>query len=538
MNNSESNAETSLSLRPTGRVWFVVLATVIGTIVVRQIPLAPQVDDMAVKNILSFVLLGIGFCTFLWWLMFRSGYSRLVRFLPIFAIAVAALLFLVFYRLVGVDGSLMPKFTSRFGKRADELLVAEPSSAAEIVVDVTQTTENDFPMFLGPNGNSAIESLSLDPDWESHPPTAEWKRDIGAGWSGFSAVNGFAFTMEQRGENELVTCYRIDDGEPCWSHAVAARHETVFGYLGPRATPTVNNGRVYAMGATGVLRCLDGATGDPVWMRNLFEDYDFSQEDAEDAVAWGRSASPLVRDGVVYIPVGGPVEGKQVSLLAMDAETGETKWEAVGSQASYATPSLLTIGGIDQLVLVNESDVTGYAVVDGEELWSHPWPGKSNMNASVSQPHVVDGDFVFLSKGYGIGAELLELTVSGDNEWDVESLWAAPVLKTKFSNVAIKDGVAYGLDDGILSAVDVETGDRLWKKGRYKYGQILLVGEHLLVMGEDGDLILVAATGDKFNEIAKIPALEGQTWNTICIYGDRVLLRNAEKAACYRLKLK
>lgn len=532
---ADSNAELrSARLVPTAKVWIVVLACVVGILVVRQMTNL----DLAVVNIISFALLLIGFGTFLLWFCLMSDYPAWARLVPVVALVVAGSVFATCYEVVGVNGGLVPKIVRRGEQRHDEALAAEPlAESSSVSVDISETTPEDFPGFLGPNGDSAVRDIAINPDWVANPPAQEWVRDIGAGWSAFSVVNGFAFTMEQRGPDEMVTCYRVDDGSPCWAHSIETRHATIMGYLGPRSTPTVVDGRVYAMGATGILRCLDGATGDEIWIRDLFKDYGFDQEAAEKAVAWGRSASPLVRDSVVYIPVGGPAEGKQVALLAMDAETGETKWEAVGDQASYASPTIQAISGVDQLVMVNESNVAGYQIDVGEELWSFDWPGKSNMNATVSQPHVYDDDFLFLSKGYGVGAALVEIAMDSKGEWIVDPVWDARVMKTKFSNAAIHDGVAYGLDDGILCAVDVETGDRLWKKGRYGYGQILLVGDHLLVMGEDGALALVEASPDKYRELARIQALEGQSWNTICIYGDRILVRNSEQAASYRIKL-
>lgn len=531
------NTPETLSIEPSRRVpnkrvWAVVLAAVLGTIFVRQIPL-----DLAIANIVSFALLLTGFVTLLAWFVFRSDYPVVARWLPVVCLVVGGSVYASQWELVGVNGSMIPKFARRDAERHDEALAANTNADSTISVDVLETSDMDFPCFLGPNRNSSVTGVALDPDWEKHPPELLWKNEIGAGWSGFAVVNGFAFTMEQRGPDELVTCYRVDDGELCWHHSVAAKHETIMGYRGPRSTPTVAEGRVYAMGATGVLRCLDGATGDELWIRDLFVEHGFDQASAESAVAWGRSSSPLVVGDTLYIPVGGPKDGRKIPLLAVDSATGETKWETDGEQTSYATPALLNVAGVDQIVMVNESNVVGYAIEDGTELWSHPWEGKSNMNASASQPHVVDEDFVLLSKGYGKGAELIELSVGDAGEWTVEPVWASRVLKTKFSNVAIQGGVVFGLDDGILSAVEVQSGKKFWKKGRYKYGQILLVGDHLLVMAEDGDLCLVNASGLGYEELGRITALEGQTWNTIAIYGDRVLVRNSEQAACFRLKL-
>jgi outer membrane protein assembly factor BamB len=379
-----------------------------------------------------------------------------------------------------------------------------------------------------------VAGIQLDPDWSSHPPRLVWQQEIGAGWSGFAAVNRSAVTLEQRGDLELITCYDVESGELNWSHSVNARHATTLGYVGPRSTPTIHQGRVYTLGATGVLTCLDGADGSVIWQRNLLQDHQLTIEDAEQAVPWGRAASPLVYQDIVIVPLGGALQGTKLALIAVDLIDGSTRWTGGNYQAAYSSPMLAVLGGIEQILIVNEDFVSAHDPSNGNVLWDHPWPGKSSMDANVSQPALVDDSHLFLSKGYGHGSELIEVRREQD-EWVVQSVWHEKVMKTKFSNVALSDGHAYGLDDGILSCVDVWTGERKWKQGRYGYGQILMVENLLLVLSERGELALVEATPTRFHELGRIHALDGQTWNTLCLVGDRLLLRNAEMAACYQL---
>ena len=339
--------------------------------------------------------------------------------------------------------------------------------------------------------------------------------------------------MEQRGDEELVSCYRAADGQPVWTNSLQARHASVLGFVGPRSTPTIHNGKVYAFGATAILRCLRGEDGQTIWQRNLYEDLGVTQQEAEQYVPWGRANSPLAVDDKIIVPWGG---GDQpVSLIAMDAETGATIWQSGNHQVSYASPVLATLRGRRQILSVNENFVTSYDVSTGEILWEYPWPGLSFMDASCSQPVPLDDNRVFLSKGYNKGAELLE--IADGQPWSVRSVWNARVMKTKFSNVVMHDGFVYGLDDGILSCIELQSGKRRWKKGRFGYGQNLLVGDLIIVLAENGDLALVAADPDKFVELARIPALAGQTWNNPALYGDLLLIRNAEQAACYQLTL-
>ena len=147
-------------------------------------------------------------------------------------------------------------------------------------------------------------------------------------------------------------------------------------------------------------------------------------------------------------------------------------------------------------------------------------------------------DRVFISKGYSKGADLLHVERGSSSEWSAENVWETRAMKTKFSNVAIHEGYAYGLDDGILACVDLKNGKRQWKRGRYGFGQILLVEDVLLVLAEDGRVIMVDPTPEKHLELGEFQAISGQTWNTLCLYGDLLLVRNGEEAACYRLPLR
>jgi outer membrane protein assembly factor BamB len=272
-----------------------------------------------------------------------------------------------------------------------------------------------------------------------------------------------------------------------------------------------------------------------VWLHDLFAERGFDQRQAEEGVWWGRAASPLVRDGRVYVPVGGPAEGPFTTLAAYDAVNGDLLWECPGKQASYASPAWGEFHGVAQVLSVNEDYVTGHDPDTGKQLWEFEWPGKSGADANVSQAVPIDDRSLFISKGYGGDAAVYELAVSDEGAWSVKPRWSKKVLKTKFSNVSLKDGHAYGLDHGVLTCVDLETGRRAWKRGRYNYGQSLLVGDQLLIISEDGEIALAAANPEGFHEFGRVSALDGQTWNNPCLYGKYLLFRNATEAVCYEL---
>jgi len=433
--------------------------------------------------------------------------------------------------------------TDRDFVRPDESFqrtVAEPAveELAASLVDLSTTTELDFPQFLGPERSAVVNNVSLAEDWERFPPEPVWRHPVCSAWSGFSIVNGTAITMEQRRDLEVVTAYDVISGELEWMHAVEARYENNESGVGPRSTPTINDGLVYSLGATGWLLCLDGADGEVIWRRNLLDEYDISAEEERRTVPYGRSASPLIVGDLVIVPAGGPEEGRRVSLVAYHKKTGELVWEGGNEQVSHSSPAYATLLGVPQIIIVNEDSVTGHDAGTGKVLWRQGWAGTTYGNPSVSQPVALPPNRVFLSKSYGVGSGLYELTPTGDGTFSSKQIWQSyRVMRTMFTNVVVKDGYVYGLSDGILESIDLETGSRMWKGGRYGHGQILLVGDVILVLTEDGELVMVRAAPDAANEVlGRFHVLDGTTWNTFALYGSYVLVRNAQEAAAYKLE--
>lgn len=492
--------------------------------------------DNAIANVLTLIIGFVGCMTLIIWFLIFSAYGERVRFwsfvLGLGCIAILASIL----RIDTVSGELVPTFRWRWTPPRDTLLSVPEHVQQVSRIDLSKATPDDFPGFLGKDRNLRVDHLAIAPDWSQHPPRLLWKHPIGAGWSAFSVVNGIAFTLEQRGNQELVTCYDARTGELLWSHDVAARHENVLGGIGPRSTPTVDGNRVYTLGATGKLLCLDGATGNSIWSDDLLARFHVDPAKEEASVQWGRAASPLVVDNLLVVPAGGPAGGPYVSLAAFDKATGKLVWQGGDRQVSYASPSIATLCGTRQILIVNENNVTAHDPGTGRVLWSHDWPGGSSSNASCSQAVPIDGDHVLLSKAYTVGSELVQISSTGPDKWQVKSVWRdRSLLKTKFTNVVIFQGHAFGLSDGSLECVNLADGKRSWRKGRYGHGQILGVRDLLLVQAESGEVALVAADVRQFRELGRFQAIEGKTWNNLCLSGSLLLVRNADEAACYEL---
>lgn len=382
----------------------------------------------------------------------------------------------------------------------------------------------DWPGFRGPNRDDIIHGVRINTDWSQSPPVQLWKRPIGPGWSSFAVAGDLLYTQEQRGDDEIVSCYHVSTGEPVWRHRDRARFWESNGGAGPRATPTLYEGRVYTFGATGIVNALDARTGRVLWTRNAAADTKRRTPD------WGFASSPLVFENLVIVAVSG-------TLTAYDRQSGQQRWVGPQHGGSYSSPHLTTIDGVPQVVLLHGAGATSVAPATGELLWEYEWPG-----SAIVQPAVTaDGDIVInsIASTGGLGTRRLAVT-HGDGGWQVEERWTSTGLKPYFNDFVVHNGYAFGFDGSILSCINLADGKRVWKGGRYGNGQMILLPDQdlLLVLSEEGELALVSATADGFKEVARLPAvLDGKTWNHPVLVGDRLLVRNGQEMAAYRLSL-
>ena len=379
--------------------------------------------------------------------------------------------------------------------------------------------------FRGPGRDGTYGEVPVLADWPAAGLTPLWKQPIGGGYASFVVARGRAFTIEQRGAQEVVAAYDVPTGRELWTNSWAADFRESMGGDGPRATPTWSNGRVYALGATGELRALDDASGKVIWRTNILDDSHARNLD------WGMAAAPLIVDDMVIVLPGG-ANGQ--SIVGYDRSTGKRMWSALGDKQAYASPMLVTLNGVRQLLVVSAARMIGVVPGDGKVLWEYSFPTFNGINAA--QPLVIGNNRVFVSASYDAGAAMIELSGSGDH-FAAREVWRNKRMKNRFSGSVLRDGVIYGLDEGILAAIDAETGELKWKGGRYGYGQVLLAGNNLIVLTEDGDLALVRANPDRYQEITRFPVLEGKTWNVPAISGGYLLVRNLAEMAAFDLRV-
>ncbi len=383
--------------------------------------------------------------------------------------------------------------------------------------------------FRGPKRDGIVTGPKLARDWSSQPPKLVWRQPVGGGYASFVVDGSLLVTMEQRRDKEAIVAYDFDTGLERWVRAYPALFSEQLGGDGPRATPTIHNGRVYALGATGILTCLELQTGAALWSLNILT------QDHAGNLDWGMSGSPLVLDGLVLVNPGtqkGSTDSRAVTTF--DAESGEPRWSGGNAKASYASPMLVTLAGIPQVLIFDAGGLAGFDPSDGTELWRTPW--KSDFDINAAQPVVLDGDRVFISSASGAAVYHI---VKSDDKWSAEEMWKTTRMKCGYSCPIAYQGYVYGIDENILACVDLATGKRMWKErqGQFGHGQILLCGDLLIVLGEAGELAIVEATPERYRELGRIQAIEGKTWNNPTLVGNRIFVRNHLEMAAYDLPL-
>lgn len=474
---------------------------------------------------------------------------RLLALSLVFVLATGAVLYAFFgLRLVVDSDGFHLRFVKTGGQLAEEIARHREAQREEAAPPATPVTPAAVPAesagptgadpagsaterpasywteFRGPNRAGVYDERPIFTSWPGNGLEPMWKQPAGGGYASFVIANGAAFTIEQRGPQEVVAAYDVATGRELWTHGWDARFSEIMGGPGPRATPAYAAGRVFALGATGELRGLDAATGELVWRTNILEEHGASN------LEWGMAASPLVVDDTVVVLPGGP---NGHSVAAYDRRTGGVAWTALDDPQAYAAPMLVTLGGIRQIVVLSARRLMGLTPDGQRVLWEYPWTTFSDINAA--QPVVIGDNRVFVSSAYGVGGAVVELTPSDDG-FSVREVWRNIRMKNQHSGSVYHDGYLYGLDEAILACVDAATGELKWKGGRYGYGQVVLASGHLIVLAENGDLALVRATPERHHEIARFPAIEGKTWNYPALTDGVLLVRNLQEMAAFDLR--
>lgn len=498
---------------------------------------AVQVEGLSVlRPALDFTIaIGIiNLAVYVWVRVFSRlrGTAQIATIGGVLAIQGALLLIL---RPDGFAGDGRIVFAWRWTPTPEERLIQFVPEKKEttLVANLADSSKTDSPAFRGADRAGRYRFPELDFNWNDHPPQELWRRPIGRGWSSFAVVGEYCVTQEQRDQYETVVCYELSTGDEVWRHQDETRFNEITSGAGPRATPTIHEGRVYTFGATGILNCIDGADGCVAWSRKIAN---------VKPPLFGYVSSPLVYGQHLFITPG----GKAGSLLALDRETGETVWSHGSRKAGYSSPQLFPTRNEDQILVFDATGLHGHDSVTGTTRWSFLWGDNSDDKVNVCQPCILSEPIttgqedseeyqMLISSGYGRGSALISVIHRSSGEWTAQSVWHATTLKSKFSDVIVHHQHAYGLDEGILTCISLADGTRRWKNGRYGYGQLILVNDMLMIQTELGRIVMVKADPSQFVEVAALDALSERTWNQPVVAGRFLLVRNDREAVCYEL---
>jgi outer membrane protein assembly factor BamB len=483
-----------------------------------------------------FVAPAIPFWTIVWWLTLApvSMRARVVTLSVLVGLfGVSAAVGSYYYRFDGFSGDFIPRFSLRSDPTAEQRFLESfkaPDAPAEAKKLAVQP--GDWPQFRGTGRDGIAETGSVRRDWKpDETPPELWRKEVGPGWSSFCVVDGHIFTQMQIDQDESVVAYDLESGEELWVHRdKGVRFEELRFGVGPAGTPTFHEGRLYTLGATGQLNCLEAATGRQVWETNILEDAGMVN------LEWSMAGSPLVFGNLVVVNPGGE-EGKSTGLTAYNIKTGKRVWSDGEQPASYSSPVLAEVDGVPQVLIFDGYGLAGHDPNSGRRLWEFPWSNNPLVNAAM--PILRDDGAVFISTGYDTGAALLRVEKDG-RKWTAETTdWKTQHrFQMKFGDPVESGGKVYGLNETILTCLDLDTGKLEWRKrGEFGYGQLILADGVLIVLSETGHVSLIDPFAKGQPVLLEFEALKDdeKTWGHPAFVRGKLLVRNAAEMACYDL---
>ncbi len=387
---------------------------------------------------------------------------------------------------------------------------------------------SDWPQFLGPKRNGVYGGPAISDSWPASGPPVLWRKPLGEGFSGAVVQAGRLVLFHRLENSEQVECLEAQTGRPLWQYDYPTDYRDDFGFDGgPRATPSMWEGKVYTFGAQGVLHCLELENGRKVWSLNTHEKFGVRKG------FFGAACSPLVEDGRVFLNVGGR---DQAGLVAFDARTGRVLWTSTDDEASYSSPATATLGGRRQVLFFTRTGLVSADPTSGEVLFRFRWRARSRASVNAATP-LAAAPLIFLSASYGTGA--VQLRVKGS---ELETVWTSDEsLSNHYSTSVIRGGHLFGFHGRqeygqSLRCVALQTGRVLWSRDGFGAGTLSLAGDRLLVLKENGELLLVAASPQAFRLIAKASIL-GPTVRAYPALADgRLFARNQKELVAVDLQ--
>jgi len=403
-------------------------------------------------------------------------------------------------------------------------VLATPLVVLSLTSVVSPRALADWPQWRGPNRDGRSAEQGLLKTWPSSGPPLAWRASgAGEGYSSFAVADGRLYTLGARGDREYVIAFDVASGKQVW----ATDHGRRFGNDrgdGPRATPTVENDRVYAFGASGDMTVLDAASGKIIWTVNVLQKFGGSN------ITWGLSESPLVLEDRILLNAGGQPDA---SLVALKKADGSVLWRSQSDEPGYSSAVLHEIGGIRQAIFFTGERALGVDVDTGRLLWSYD--KVSNRTANIATP-IVRGNRVFLSSDYGTGAALLELTPGG-NSVDAREVYFTKDMRNHHASSVLIGDYLYGFSSAILTAMRFDTGDVAWRDRSVGKGSVVFADDRLYLFSEQGVVGLAEASPDGYREHGRFTIETGRlpTWSHPVVSGGKLFIRDQDSIYAYNV---
>lgn len=395
----------------------------------------------------------------------------------------------------------------------------------------------DWPQYRGPNhdGRSPARIASA---WPASGPKVLWKAPTPGGFSVFTVADTRAFTVVARevdgAKQEVCLALDAGTGKELWAAPLnPAKYDgggdsgtpENKGGDGPRTTPSVAGDRVFVFDARLKLHCLNAADGKLLWARDLVGDFGGT------ALRWQNAASALLDGDRVFVAGGGAGQ----SLLAFQQADGAVAWKGETETPTHATPTPATVHGVRQIVFFTQSGLVSCDAASGKVLWRQPY----RFSVSSAASPVVDGDIVYCSAGYGVGAGAYRIAKSGDT-WTSTELWRTTgnEVANHWSTPVVKDGHLYGMfsfkeyGKGALKCVELATGKVVWSEPDFGPGGVVLAGGVLVALTDRGEVVLVEPRTSGYQELARFAAVAGKCWNHPTVAAGRIYVRSTREGAC------
>lgn len=413
---------------------------------------------------------------------------------------------------------------------------------AAVPVLVQPAAAREWPSFRGPNHDGTVEAPANVSDWRRVSLKPLWKTETPTGFSSFAVAGEKAYTIvtaeDDGNPSETLLCLDGRTGKELWSKALAiapkydgggnAGDKGNDGGDGPRSTPVIDDGLVYAIDANLGVHCFKADSGEIVWQRDVLND------NAGVNIKWQNAASPLI-DGNVLLMAGG---GRGQALLGLDKKTGDVIWKGENDLMTHATPILADIHGVHQAIFFTQEGLVAVDPQKGGVLWRAPFPYKVSTAASP----VVFEDIVYCSAGYGVGAGAFKISKSGSG-LSAEPLWRREnECFNHWSTPVVKDGYLYGMfsfkeyGKGPLACVDIRTGKDMWKKDGFGPGQVILAGDKIIALSDKGEVVIADTNPQKYTELKRDDVLKGKVWSYPVLAYNHLFARSTEEGVCLQLQ--